>query len=395
MKVSSIFKLNDGIKKRQEIYSALVASYTPKFQLSDNSTYVGIEVEVENTKTTDHILLDKETGVALWANIEDGSLRNNGREFVSIPVSGSMIEFSLNKLHEFLTTNKYCYRHEFSHRTSVHVHVDMSDMTTENIASLLVTYLFVEPFLYNYAGGDRDVNIFTVPLNDCHGYIYDISQYLNNYKVPDYLYGLVRRWDKYTGMNLIPLVDKNTIEFRQMSGNIDVNKLLSWLDSLLQLKLFAQNNKYKDIIKTISDINTTSEYNGFVRRIFSKNPILCDLFTENLQERLEKTSAFVKSCLYNDKTTDVFVPHEKLIKANAIIKRSKDSGERGKATGWPAFRQDGNGVQVVLDDWEAIEPRIRNQPLRQPRNIEITGVDETPNTVVTAAETNIPFLGDI
>lgn len=373
MQIANIFKINSEYKKQQELFAYALAVYTPTYRLSDNKTHVGIEVEVEGIRTTGSVLIEQEHGIALWSNIEDGSLRNNGREYVSLPVSGDMVEFSLATLHTELTRNPSCNRHEFSHRTSVHIHVDMSDMTTENIATLLITYLFVEPFLYNYAGGDRDVNIFTVPLNDCHGYIEDISKYLSNFNVPDYLFSLVRRWDKYTGMNLLPLLEKNTIEFRHMRGNIDVNRLLSWIDSLLQLKAFAKDNNYKDILNIISEVNTTSEYNGFVRRIFSKNPVLCDLFTKNIQEHLEKTSAFVKSCIYRKPSNFEFYPNDKFIKDGLLVGRRSI-----------------NRSMPTLDTWIELRNTVE---VRVPPATNVD-IEETPNQEAQDANNHIPFIGD-
>ena len=59
-----------------------------------NNNYVGIEVEVENARA---VILSH-----LWKMTLDGSLRNNGKELVSLPLAGPGLVEGLNQLKEYI-----------------------------------------------------------------------------------------------------------------------------------------------------------------------------------------------------------------------------------------------------------------------------------------------------
>ena len=139
----SFFKVQQKFKKSK-------VGFIPNFLFSDMETNVGIEVEVESIDSQANVGMSDDANAVLWRNIEDGSLRNGGREFVSIPVSGHNIEFALHSLHDHLHKNKKCARHQFTDRTSVHVHMNMQDANSRQLAAFLITYLMVEPLLYIY-----------------------------------------------------------------------------------------------------------------------------------------------------------------------------------------------------------------------------------------------------
>lgn len=283
--------------KQQTLFKKAKVGYTPRFTFSDTETSVGIEVEVEHIDSHNGVGVDDTKSFNLWRNVEDGSLRNGGREFVSIPVAGSNIEFALDMLHLTLTKSKTCLKHEFTDRTSVHIHVDFREATSEQLATLLLTYIAVEPLLYKMAGGDRDVNIFTVPVQDTilyDGLLRDVFTHLDN---PTAVDALVRYWLKYTGINLAPLRSYGTVEFRHMHGNMNVLLLCNWIDTLLQLKTFAMTNKFADVLKTVTELNTTSEYMAFLQSIFRKNPTVLEYPNLNADQELETTTAKIKKIM--------------------------------------------------------------------------------------------------
>lgn len=276
--------------------------FKPDKTFCDEETYVGIEVEVEQVLSDKNVLfssyLDRygeEKSVAIWKNIEDGSLRNSGREFVSVPLKGENIIYALQKLKQSLTKDKNCSGHEFTERTSVHVHVDARDLSVEQICSMLLLYSAVEPLMYNYCGGQRHKNIFCVPLNQANitdniGLIYSNMEMGGSSTALEY----INRWHKYTGFNLKPIRTKGTIEFRHMRGNLDVDNITSWINLILRLRNYAKANRFADIKKTVLSLNTTSEYLMFVREIFREDSDL--VYTDNSPEHLEDMVIFIKDC---------------------------------------------------------------------------------------------------
>jgi hypothetical protein len=291
--------------------------YTPPFSLKNNDTYMGIEVEVERVFRTTGILALNDT--YLWNNIEDGSLRNNGREFVSIPLKGANIQFAINQLQGTLTKEKNCIGHEFTDRTSVHVHMNIRDLTPKQLMNLVLTYLVVEPILYSFVGGDRYKNIFCVPLTQS-SMVRDLAKMFHRLEAGNErsLLDCFSRWQKYTGLNLTPVTNYGTIEYRHMCGTCDETVLSNWLNLILSIKNFAVNTDYELNKSRILNMNTTSEYSMYIHEIFGEDAVQFNSMT--LNEIMEQTTMFVKdvfSILEND-TRSLFT--------DDVRKAIKDSG---------------------------------------------------------------------
>lgn len=277
--------------------------FTPKHKLSDPNTYVGIEVEVEGVLTNSRVgairTPDKNIVAYLWANVEDGSLRNNGREFVSVPVKGQEIEYALTSLEAFLTKNKDCVGHEFSDRTSVHVHINARDLTMEQLASWILLYTAVEPVLYNFCGGNRHKNIFCVPLNQAHSLEGTVNYFVEHCKVESkHVLDVLGAWKKYCGFNLKPISKYGTLEFRHMVGTMDVPRLMAWIDILLMLRTYAINMPLEKLKEELPNLNTTSEYSLLLRSIFGEYAEYLQFST--MQSRMEESVIFLKNCLSKD-----------------------------------------------------------------------------------------------
>lgn len=303
--------------------------FKPKFQLCDNEAYVGIEVEVEGILTNSRVgairNLDKDLVGYLWSNTEDGSLRNNGREFVSIPICGDAIEYSLTHLSQFLEKSKDCKGHEFSDRTSIHVHVNARDLTLEQLASWILLYIAVEPVLYNFCGGNRHKNIFCVPVNQAHSLEEYINYFVYNAESNSRsTFDVLNTWKKYCGFNLKPLHKYGTVEFRHMIGTMDVPKLLVWIDMLLMLRKYAKEMPLQKLIEELPNLNTTSEYSMLLRAIFGEYADMLQFST--MQRRMEESVVYLKNCLSVSPEQDIrtLLSEQKKKQGNNILKVAKD-----------------------------------------------------------------------
>ncbi len=126
-----------------------------------SDSYVGIEIEVEN-------LRDYKGDFVYWQDKEDGSLRDNGREYVTYTIPASLVPYAITELQEFLTEVNPKY--SFSTRTSVHVHLNVRDLTFKQLHALSIVYMLFEKAFYKFAGRDRYKNIFCVPHADSIDY---------------------------------------------------------------------------------------------------------------------------------------------------------------------------------------------------------------------------------
>ena len=221
--------------------------------LVDDHTLVGIEIEVEN-------LLGFNYPVEYYWNIkEDHSLRNNGREFVSIPLRTNQVEFAIDYLNQHLAN----YQPDFSNRTSVHVHLNVRDMTKSQLLSLVVYYCLFEKHFFNFAGSKREESIFCVPL----------YKTIQDYTISS-LFGVITQWHKYNALNLGTVIGAyglpcyGTVEFRHLYGTNNKEIIINWINQILCLKQAALKTNFKELLEKVKTLNTTSEYVQLYQDIF-------------------------------------------------------------------------------------------------------------------------------
>ena len=105
---------------------------------------VGVEVELEN------VVRNREAERGIWTVHEDGSLRNEGLEFVfAAPLKGEDALTELERLPSLLVTA------QATPRTSVHIHTDMSWSTTEHAQAVVALVYLIENALFEYSNVDR------------------------------------------------------------------------------------------------------------------------------------------------------------------------------------------------------------------------------------------------
>lgn len=162
---------------------------------------------------------------------EDGSLRNNGKEFISPPWESKTIIDGFKKLHSKLihTPSK---PQPFSDRTSIHVHINCLDLNQEQVKSIVLWYALFEPVFFAMCAPNRKNNIHCVPL--------DQTTLCENYRRTLPLF--VQKWSKYTALNLLPLSAQGTIEFRHMEGHNDTARFEAWLLTLENLWSYGKSN---------------------------------------------------------------------------------------------------------------------------------------------------------
>jgi len=227
---------------------------------------VGIEVEVENIRY--HPVLNY-----YWDGKEDGSLRNNGAEYTSIPLRGYQVPFALRYLREQLYFEN---KPDFSTRTSIHVHMNVRDMCEDQIKVFILLYSLFERHFFNVAGTKRETSVFCVPLYR--------SKQLHSIMDKD-LMSIVSRWHKYNAINCGTILGTGdvprfgTIEFRHLYGTLDIGTVTDWINQIMLLREASHQIKLEELVQTIKELNTTSEYAALYRSIF-KQYARMDLMTK-------------------------------------------------------------------------------------------------------------------
>lgn len=216
----------------------------------------GLELEIENVPAWEDMLVPGIRGEP------DGSLRNNGREFITQPMTFSNLAHCL---YMFFGKNKLGPEN-YSERCSIHVHTNCLDLTEEQIQTIAFVYQLVEHCLFEWVDHERSNNIFCVPW----------SQTNLTYRVLEDREDMTRfkRWQKYTALNLLPLYTQGTIEWRHMNGHCDVNKILEWCQLIGHIYAFALTTPLEKVKEHLLTLNTSSQYRNVLEMIFQERAFL-------------------------------------------------------------------------------------------------------------------------
>lgn len=193
---------------------------------------VGVEIEFENwngVNTTN-----------FWEHHPDGSLRNRGQEFVTRGgLVGKDLIAALDEFVEHAAHNNWQEGHP---RAGIHIHVDCTDLDMDRgeLATFLSLYMIMEHTLFGYAGEWRRACGFCDALEDSDANfnelgraIYDkTGAHLKRVLETEALY-------KYQAINLNALYKFGTLEFRTLPTTFDKDRLLGWINIILQLKKAA------------------------------------------------------------------------------------------------------------------------------------------------------------
>lgn len=225
------------------------------FNCVDPFRALGLELEIEHVKNP---IRNTQTGFVVT---NDGSLRNDGKEFVSVPSTFGALITSTKALMELFKFSEANY----SERCSVHVHVNCQDLTPDTLAGVCLLYQVFEYVLFHYAGGDRKSNIFCVPWAETNITYNTIARYFEE-KNPT----LLRQWQKYTALNLLPLSTQGTVEFRHLPGTCDVNTIANWINLILSLFVYAGKTSLVEIKTQLIELNTNSHYLVLLDSVFGE-----------------------------------------------------------------------------------------------------------------------------
>jgi hypothetical protein len=160
-----------------------------------------------------------------------------------------------------------------SSRCSVHVHINVREMTLEEFSSFMVLYLIFERSLYRFSG-DRWNSNFCVPLYAAPQFPKQVLESINagqwkNKPLEDYVH-----WYKYLGLNICPIVGKDgsnaqgTVEFRHMKGTTNVNLIINWINLIISLKIASKKYDLTTLKDLLVQMNSDSSYVGLTESVF-------------------------------------------------------------------------------------------------------------------------------
>lgn len=272
---------------------------------------IGYELETENCtqSASAYTKIGDKTNFGVTV---DNSLRGSAYEFISRPMKS---KHALSALGEFLKQTGFNVAN-YTDRCSVHVHVNCTDLELEQVSAISLLYTVFEEILFEFVGHDRDSNIYCVPWNQCRMHFDLIQNFLADSN------SVLRRWNKYTALNLLPLHTQGTIEFRQMHGTADMEKLTTWTNIIGAICKTAVETPLNDLIAQIKDLNNTSQYEAFfMQTLAGQLP-----YNEVYRMKMEEGVIFAKFTLMNMTEKKVIKPKKAspAPRAEAAIDRALD-----------------------------------------------------------------------
>ena len=193
----------------------------------------GVEIETEGHKLPDRIPQQ-------WGIKEDGSLRgrfpDQAAEYVmNRPLSLENSIEALKDLRKAMDENGAEFNYSF--RTSVHVHLNVSDLTSEQYLNTVYTYLLLENVFVRYCGNERVGNRFCLRYQDAEnlgGFLIEMFRngagFVNNAEMHHL---------KYAALNIAATPRYGSLEFRAMQGNLEVPYITVWLRAIDCVRKYA------------------------------------------------------------------------------------------------------------------------------------------------------------
>lgn len=216
---------------------------------------VGIEIEVEGFNLPQNPPMG-------WRAEYDGSLHGESMEYVfKNPVPrgkvGTMLDRLTDKFKEMDTGVRD------TGRAGVHVHINIRDLTRNELYNFITLYLIFEDILVKYRGDLREGNLFCLRTRDAEG----ILDYLRDSITYKDLYHLDTDQIRYASINCKAICQYGSLEFRAMRSTVDMDVLNNWVKILLSLK--DASKLYKNPIDIVSNMSLTG-YTGFIQSVFGE-----------------------------------------------------------------------------------------------------------------------------
>ena len=261
------------IKQLFDLRNVAVATYPRAVECLNPELIIGLELETENCAHDGRVYQT----VLAPMNVDvttDGSLRGAAYEFITRPMRS---DHALAALTDYFVATSF-NETNFTDRCSVHVHVNCLDLDQSEVSSVALLYTILEDILMEYVGHNRDSNLYCIPWSHCRQHYDLVYQFLNNAGPT------LKRWNKYTALNLLPLLRQGTIEFRQLYGTSDMTILTQWINIIGSIMAYAKRTPLKTLMAQIKEINSVSNYEVFFRDVLSNLLPYNDVYRQKLEE---------------------------------------------------------------------------------------------------------------
>jgi len=188
----------------------------------------GVEIELEG--------IDKRVrNIPLWHDEFDGSLRDNGREFIFDGV------YDLDDSKKALLQLKDAFKvaglkPKATNLTSTHIHIDVRNFNVVQLKSFVAAIMMVEHDLALNSGQDRDNNYFALSTSVSDHRKRELVKVRTDEQFKEFIIEQVRRDHRYSGINFNSIHEHGSLEMRYLGGQANPLNVMPWLVFYANLK---------------------------------------------------------------------------------------------------------------------------------------------------------------
>ena len=169
-----------------------------------------------------------------------------------------------------------------SHRTSVHVHVNVQPLTMKQIYQFIGLYLIFEETLIEFAGPERVGNLFCLSAKQAEYFVSILESCAEREDFRNFFNEEYR----YSSCNLASVGKLGSLEFRALRGTVDQKLIQAWVDTLLLIKDKAL--EYDNPRAIVEDfMNSRAE--AFLHKIFYERPDLREMIFGDCPQSVTKS----------------------------------------------------------------------------------------------------------
>lgn len=265
---------------------------------------IGLEIEVEGSLKA---IADVHAQPKYWTSKQEGSLRGGVEYVLYSPVPMRRLPDALDEIGKVF---EKCPKIVRSIRCSTHMHVNVSDLTIQQIYNVIGYYYLIEDILVNTQGPIRKGNLFCLRMSDAEFLaeaLIDSAQMIND---PSRGFCLTR-FDahnfKYGALNLAAPTKFGSLEFRFLRPMTDKADLGFWSGVFYTLVHEAKNISLEESLRKAEELTPQ----GFLELVFPSN--VATRMTEGispteLSEMLLQNYDHIWNLSRSFDDTDIYIP---------------------------------------------------------------------------------------
>jgi len=321
--------LGDVLGKPKEL-----RTYSPDARWVLPKSMIGLEFEYEGVHDVPLIFEGNQLLKSSWTTHKDDSLKDNGTEFIfASPMFGADAYNAIQGLMEGARKLQW----KCSVRAGIHVHLDVRDLELSQLIGFIILYTIVEPILFQWIGDNRENFIFCIPFYKADESLLEtcklVKSALQDEKYQSNLtYGVSKKFNRYSALNLQALSKFGSVEFRHMRTTHDFPRVIDWINMIQSLKAATFKLPTSDgaIIKTAK----STPSHEFLKYVFG-NELAAKLWTADAPRLMHEVGIPTAKdlVLYGLKQKDweeLQVPEGKHYGFNRFLERARDVDAKKK-----------------------------------------------------------------